>query len=42
VIEEGRVRAYDMMKLPGGPKVTGQGAATTQQVADAVIERLGR
>jgi 3-isopropylmalate dehydrogenase len=40
VIEEGRVRTYDMLKLPGGPKVIAQGAATTTQVTDAVIARL--
>ena len=42
VIEDGRVRTYDMMKFPGGPKAIKQGAATTQQMTDAVIERLGR
>lgn len=41
VIEDGRVRTYDMKKVPGGPKSIGQGAATTQQMTDAVIERLG-
>jgi 3-isopropylmalate dehydrogenase len=40
VVEEGKVRAYDMMKLPGGPDVIKQGAATTQQVTDAVIASL--
>ena len=40
VIDEGKVRTYDMMKLPGGPDVIGQGAATTQQVTDAVIAGL--
>jgi len=42
VIEEGQVRSYDMMKMAGGPKSIGQGAATTQQVTDAVIKRLDR
>ena len=42
VIEEGRVRTYDMKKLTGGPKAIAQGAATTQQITDAVIERLDR
>ncbi len=42
VIEDGRGRTYDMMKFPGGPKAIEQGAATTQQMTDAVIERLGR
>lgn len=40
VVEEGSVRTYDMMRLPGGPKVFSQGAATTQQLTDAVIAAL--
>ena len=40
VVEEGKVRTYDMMKLPGGPDVIKQGAATTQQVTDAIIASL--
>jgi 3-isopropylmalate dehydrogenase len=40
VIEEGKVRAYDMMKLPGGPDVIAKGAATTTQLTDAIIARL--
>jgi len=40
VVEEGRVRAYDMLKLPGGPGVIAKGAATTTQLTDAIIERL--
>jgi len=41
VIAEGRVRTYDMLKLTGGPDVVSKGAATTFQVTDAVIEKLG-
>jgi 3-isopropylmalate dehydrogenase len=41
VIAEGRVRTYDMMKLPGGAGVIEKGAATTFQVTDAIIEKLG-
>ncbi len=41
VVREGRVRMYDMMKLPGGPDVIAQGAATTRQMTDAIIARLG-
>jgi len=41
VIAEGKVQTYDMMKLRGGPDVIGQGAATTEQVTDAIIARLG-
>ncbi len=40
VIEEGRVRTYDMLKLPGKPEVTDQGAASTSQMADAIIAKL--
>jgi len=41
VVVEGKVRAYDMMKIPGGPDVVSQGAATTTQVTDAIIAKLG-
>jgi 3-isopropylmalate dehydrogenase len=41
VVEEGKVRAYDMMKLSGGPDVVGKGAASTQQLTDAILENLG-
>lgn len=40
VISEGKVRTYDMMKLPGKPEVISQGAASTQQMADAIIAKL--
>jgi len=40
VIAEGKVRAYDMMKLKGSPDVINQGAASTHQMADAIIARL--
>ena len=41
VVAEGRVRSYDMMKLPGGASAIENGAATTFQVTDAIIEKLG-
>jgi isocitrate dehydrogenase (NAD+) len=41
VVEEGKVKAYDMMKLAGGPDVIGKGAASTQQLTDAILEKLG-
>jgi len=41
VIAEGRVRTYDMLKLRGGPRAIEQGAATTTQMTDAIIARLG-
>ena len=40
VIREGKVRTYDMMRLPGGPDVFKAGAVTTQQLTDAIIEKL--
>lgn len=40
VVQEGKVRSYDMMKLKGGSKAISSGAATTQQITDAVIAKL--
>ncbi len=40
VIEEGKVKTYDMMKLRGGPDVFEKGACTTQEMTDAVIQKL--
>lgn len=40
VVTEGQVRSYDMMRMPGGPKAIANGAATTQQMTDAILERL--
>ena len=40
VILEGKVKTYDMMKLPGKPDVFDKGAVTTQQMADAIIGKL--
>lgn len=40
VISEGKVRTYDMMKLPGRENVIDHGAASTRQMADAIIEKL--
>ncbi len=40
VVEEGRVRTYDMMRLPGGAKSISLGAASTVQMTDAVLEKL--
>ena len=41
VVAEGKVRTYDMMKMPGGAGVIEKGAATTSQVTDAIIQKLG-
>ena len=40
VIEEGKVRTYDMMKMSGRADVIEKGAASTQQMTDAVIAAL--
>ena len=40
VIEEGKVRTYDMMKMRGKPEVVENGAASTTQMADAIIAKL--
>ncbi len=40
VVSEGKVRTYDMMKMPGRPDVVEKGAASTQQMADAIIAKL--
>jgi 3-isopropylmalate dehydrogenase len=40
VVEEGKVRAYDMLKLRGGPDVLEKGAASTTQMTDAIIAAL--
>jgi isocitrate dehydrogenase (NAD+) len=40
VVAEGKVRAYDMLRLPGGPDVLDRGAASTTEITDAVIARL--
>ncbi|MEI7500934.1 MAG: isocitrate/isopropylmalate family dehydrogenase [Bacteroidota bacterium] len=40
VVLEGKVMTYDMMKLPGTPEAFSKGAATTQQMADAIIAKL--
>jgi isocitrate/isopropylmalate dehydrogenase len=40
VIEEGKVRTYDMMKMSGRPEVVNNGAASTIQMTDAIIARL--
>jgi 3-isopropylmalate dehydrogenase len=40
VIEEGNVKTYDMMKLSGTHDVTDKGAASTTEMADAIIAKL--
>lgn len=40
VIKEGKVKTYDMMKIRGGADSIKKGAATTQQMTDAIIAKL--
>jgi 3-isopropylmalate dehydrogenase len=42
VVAEGKVRTYDMMRLPGSAKALDQGAVSTAQMTDAILARLGR
>ena len=40
VVAEGKVRTYDMLKMSGRADVVEKGAASTRQMADAIIEKL--
>ena len=40
VIQEGKVRTYDMLKMTGSPDVISKGAASTRQMTDAIISKL--
>jgi 3-isopropylmalate dehydrogenase len=40
VIAEGNVRSYDMMRLAGGQGALEKGAASTNQVTDAIVAKL--
>jgi 3-isopropylmalate dehydrogenase len=40
VVREGKVRTYDMMRFTGGPKALSEGAASTVQMTDAILEKL--
>lgn len=42
VIKEGKVRTYDMMRIPGGSRAIQQGAASTIQMTDEVLDKLGK
>jgi len=42
VVKEGRVRTYDMMRIPGGPQAISQGAASTVEMTNAVLAELAR
>src|SRR5579859_33146 len=40
VVEEGRVRTYDMMRIAGGAQAIAQGAASTIQMSDEVLAKV--
>src|SRR5246500_1178442 len=40
VVKEGKVRTYDMMRIPGGPGAIRQGAASTTAMTDAILRQL--
>jgi len=40
VVAEGKVRTYDMLRLPGSPDVFNKGAANTAQMTEAIIGKL--
>jgi len=42
VVAEGKVRTYDMMRIRGGSESIRQGAASTIQMTDAVLEKLAK
>jgi len=42
VVREGKVRTYDMMRIPGEAGVIAEGAAMTPQITDAILDRLER
>jgi isocitrate dehydrogenase (NAD+) len=41
VVAEGQVRTYDMMRLSGGAQSIAQGAASTTEMTDAILAKLG-
>jgi 3-isopropylmalate dehydrogenase len=42
VVKEGKVRTYDMMRIPGGKNAISQGAASTVQMTDAILAELAQ
>jgi isocitrate dehydrogenase (NAD+) len=41
VVAEGKMRTYDMMRISGGPRSIARGAASTTQMTDAILDKLG-
>jgi 3-isopropylmalate dehydrogenase len=40
VIQDGKIRTYDMMRMTGHPEVVNNGAASTIQMTDAIISKI--
>ncbi|MFZ0200441.1 MAG: isocitrate/isopropylmalate family dehydrogenase [Candidatus Sulfotelmatobacter sp.] len=40
VVAEGKVRTYDMLRIPGGNQAISRGAASTVEMTDAVVSKL--
>ena len=40
VVKEGKVRTYDMMRIPGGARAIEEGAASTFQMTNAILAKL--
>jgi 3-isopropylmalate dehydrogenase len=40
VVKQGKVRTYDMMRIPGGAQSISQGAASALQMTDAILQKL--
>ncbi len=40
VVQDGKVRSYDMMRISGGPDAIAQGADSTTEVTDAILAAL--
>ena len=40
VVREGKVQTYDMMRISGGARSISQGAASTVEMTDAILEKL--
>ncbi len=41
VVADGKVRTYDMLRISGGAKSLAMGGASTRQMTDAILEKLG-
>ncbi len=41
VVAEGKVRTYDMLRIAGGPRSLFLGAASTTEMTDAILDKLG-